>query len=387
LNKSSLDRSDARVKTVFTTVCGGSSLRLSGELAMDTRSFERRRLITRFGCAALVVCAAGHAAADPIEDFYKGKTVNLILSTSAGGGYSSYAQAFAPYLAAHIPGHPQIVVQNMPGAGGIRAMIYLQNVAPKDGSTIGFVHSSVPLAPLFGIRGAKFDPRRMNWLGSLNTTPAVCVFWHASHIDTPEDFFKKPISVGGAGAGSSMETIPAVLNRFFGTHIKIVSGYKGGNEIYLAMERGEVDGRCAGGLVSSIKSTRPGWFARKKVTMPVAIAFARNPLFPDAPPLADFAKDDMARQVLRLELVPQDMNRPFLVPPGTPPERVAGLRRAFRAAFDDPGFKADAARMGLEINYVDGPTVADALEQAYAVTPDVLKVAGEAMNLTGAASK
>jgi tripartite-type tricarboxylate transporter receptor subunit TctC len=329
---------------------------------------------------------AASALADPIADFYKGKTVNLILSAGPGGGYSSYAQAFAPYLAAHIPGHPQIVVQNMPGAGGIRAMIYFQSVAPRDGTTIGFVHSSVPLAPLFGIKGAKFDPREMNWLGSLNKSPAICVFWHTSGINTPKDFFEKTFSVGGSGAGSAMETIPAVLNRFFGTHIKIVSGYKGGNEIYLAMERGEVDGRCAG-LVSSIRSTRPDWFPKKKVTMPVAIDFHRNPVFPDAPPVADFAKNDVARHVLRLELVPQDMDRPFLAPPGTPPERVAALRKAFREAFDDPAFKAEAARMRLEINYVDGPSVAKTLKEAYAVPADVVKVAGEAMNLTGARAK
>jgi tripartite-type tricarboxylate transporter receptor subunit TctC len=226
----------------------------------------------------------------------------------------------------------------------------------------------------------------MNWLGSLNASPAICVLWHTSKIKTAKDFFEKEFSVGGTGAGSAMETIPAVLNRFFGTHIKIVSGYKGGNDIYLAMERGEVDGRCAG-LVSSIKSTRPDWFPQKKVVVPVAIAFERMPMFPDAPAVAEFAKDEISRQVLRLELVPQDMDRPFLAPPGTPPERVAALRIAFRDALQDPGFQAEAARMGLETGYVPGESIAKMLADAYALPPDIVKLASEAMNLTGARSK
>jgi len=326
------------------------------------------------------------AAAEPVADFYRGKTINLILSAGAGGGYNSYAQAFAPFFSAHIPGHPKIVMQNMPGAGGIRAMIYFQSVAPQDGTTLGFVHSSVPLAPLYGLSGAKFDPRDMNWLGSLNASPAICVLWHASAIKSWRDVFEKEFSVGGTGAGSAMEAIPAVLNRFFGTKIKIVSGYKGGNEIYLAMERGEVDGRCAG-LVSSIRSTRPDWFPQHKVSVPIVIAFERMPLFPDAPAIAEFAKDEVSRQVLRLLLVPQEMDRPFLAPPGVPAERVAALRKAFHAAFHDAGFQAQAARMGLEINYVAGEAMTKRLRDAYALPADVVTVAGQAMNIGRAAAK
>jgi tripartite-type tricarboxylate transporter receptor subunit TctC len=331
-----------------------------------------------------IVLAATAAAADPVADFYRGKSINLILSAGTGGGYNSYALAFAPFFSAHIPGKPRIVVQNMPGAGGIRAMIYFQSVAPRDGTALGFVHSSVPMAPLYGLRGAKFDPREMNWIGSLNASPAICVVWHTSPVKTWKDVFEKEFSVGGTGVASAMETIPAVLNRFFGTRIKIVSGYKGGNEIYLAMERGEVDGRCAG-LVSSIRSTRPDWFPQNKVTVPIVIAFERNPLFPDAPAIAEFAKDEISRQVLRLLLVPQEMDRPFLAPPRVPPERVAALRKAFHAAFHDSGFQAEAARTGLEINYVAGEVMAKILKDAYALPADVVKTAGEAMNVAGAA--
>jgi tripartite-type tricarboxylate transporter receptor subunit TctC len=341
-----------------------------------------KRVLIAIGLVAAL--GAASAAADPVADFYRGKSINMILSAGAGGGYNQYAYAFAPFLTAHIPGNPKIVVQNMPGAGGIRAMIYFQTVAPKDGTALGFVHSNVPLAPLYGMSGAKFDPRDMNWIGSLNASPAICVVWHSSAIKTAKDVFEKEFSVGGTGAGSAMETIPAVLNRFFGTKIKIVSGYKGGNEIYLAMERGEVDGRCAG-LVSSIRSTRPDWFPQKKVAVPIVIALQRHPLFPDTPAIAEFAKDEVSLQVLRLMVVPQEMDRPFLAPPGVPPERVAALRTAFHAAFHDPGFRTEAARMGLEINYVAGDAMAKMLKDAYALPAEVVKVAGHAMNLTGAA--
>jgi tripartite-type tricarboxylate transporter receptor subunit TctC len=333
--------------------------------------------------AALVTLGAGAAAADPIADFYKGKQLNWILSAGAGGGYASYAYAFAPYFTAHIPGNPHIVVQNMPGAGGIRAMIYLQNVAPKDGTTIGLVHSSVPFAPLYGIKGANFDPRQMNWIGSINAAFGICVSWTASGITTWKDLFNKQFIVGGSGAGSQMETMPAMLNKLFGTRIKIVSGYKGGNDVYLAMERGEVHGRC-GGLVSSIKSTRPDWFPQKKVAVPIQIALERNPEFPDVPALIEFAKDQRTKDILQLILAPLGMDRPILAPPSTPPEMVTALRKAFHEAMNDPAFVAEAKKQHIETEEVDGAKIAKILNDAFVLSPDVVKAANEAMNLTGA---
>ncbi|HET9149010.1 MAG TPA: tripartite tricarboxylate transporter substrate-binding protein, partial [Alphaproteobacteria bacterium] len=169
--------------------------------------------------------------ADAVADFYKGKSINWVLSAGAGGGYSQYAHAFAPFFQKHIPGQPNLVIQNMPGAGGIRAMKFFSSVAPKDGSTIGLVHSSVPFAPLFGIKGASFDARTMQWIGSINRASAICVAWHTSPIKTIKDLWDKQFIVGGTGAGSQMETMPAMLDKLFGMKIKIISGYKGGNEV------------------------------------------------------------------------------------------------------------------------------------------------------------
>ena len=229
-----------------------------------------------------------------VEDFYKGRQITMILSADAGGGYGSYANAFAPYLSAHIPGKPKIIVQYMPGAGGLRAMNYLYSAAPKDGTIIALVHSSVPFAPLYGMAAAKFDPRKMNWIGSINATSGICVAWASSNIRTWQDLFDKQFLVGSSGAGSQMETIPMMLNKLFGTKIKVISGYRGGNEVYLAMERGEVQGRC-GGLISSINSTRPDWFSQHKVSVPIQIALERDPAFPDAPAIVEFAKRRRSR--------------------------------------------------------------------------------------------
>ena len=330
--------------------------------------------------AAATLCLTGAAGADPIADFYRGRSISLILSAGAGGGYASYAQAFAPYFSAHIPGHPNIVIQNMPGGGGIRAMLYLASVAAKDGTTLGLVHSSVPFAPLYGIKAAAFDPRTMHWIGSIDASTGICVAWHTSGIATWQDLLSKPFVVGGTGAGSQMETMPNMLNRLFGTKIKVISGYRGGNDIYLAMERGEIAGRC-GGLISSIASTRPDWFAQKKVNVPIQIAAARNPLFPDAPAIMELAKDERTTRILQLVLAPLQMDRPILAPPGTPADRVAALRAAFHDTMVDPAFIAEAAKEHLEIGKVSGAAVAKIVAAAFAMPADITKAAAEAMSV------
>jgi tripartite-type tricarboxylate transporter receptor subunit TctC len=328
-----------------------------------------------FGAAVLLHATA---QADPIADFYRGRTISWILSAGAGGGYASYALAFAPYFSAHIPGNPPIVIQNMPGGGGIRAMLYLDSIAPKDGTTLGLVHSSVPFAPIYGIKAASFDPRTMNWIGSIDASTGICVAWHESGIATWQDMLAKPFVVGGTGAGSQMETLPVMLDKLFGARLKVISGYRGGNDIYLAMERGEIQGRC-GGLISSINSTRPDWFAKKLVNVPIQIAAVRNPLFPDAPAVMELAKDEHTRKILQLILAPLEMDRPILAPPGVPEERVAALREAFHAAMNDPAFVAEAEKDHLEIREVSGRRIEQILSDAFAMPPEIAKAATETM--------
>jgi tripartite-type tricarboxylate transporter receptor subunit TctC len=336
--------------------------------------------------ATALCLAAAPARADDVAAFYRGRQISWILSADAGGGYAAYARTFAPYLTEHIPGKPSIVIQHMPGGGGLRAMNFLAALAPRDGATIGLVHSSVPFAPLYGIRGASFDPRQMGWIGSIATSRGICVAWHTAGIATWQDMLTKEFIVGGSGAGSQMETLPTLLNRLFGTRIKVISGYKGGNAIYLAMERGEVQGRC-GGLVSSINATRPDWFASRKVTVPIQVAINRNAQFPDVPAVVELAKDERTRNILRLALAAEDMDRPILAPPGVPPERLGVLRAAFHDAMNDPGFIADAKRQRLEIDEVAGEKVAAIIAGTFALPPDIVKAANDAMHLTGSQSE
>ena len=328
-----------------------------------------------------LVCAAPSQAAS-VAEFYAGRPVTMYLPAGVGGIYTAYATAFAPHFGARIPGKPKIIVDYMNGAGGIRAMNFLSTNAPRDGSVIGLVHSSLPYAPLYGIRGARFDAMKMNWIGAMNASPGICVAWHQSPIKTWDDMFKRDFIVGGSGAGAQMEILPHVINKLFGTRIKVISGYPGGNDVFHAMERGEVHGRC-GTLISGINSTRPDWFPQKKVSIPIQIALARNPRFPNVPALGEFAKDQHTRQVLQLVLSPMDMWGPIVAPPGVPAERVAALRAAYHAAMNDPKFIAYAARMKIEITEVSHDRIAELLKTAYGMPPKAITAAREAMNLTG----
>jgi len=331
--------------------------------------------------AAMLGAGLGAGAqAQTVEDFYKGQKLSWILSAGEGGGYSTYARFFAPVFSQKIPGNPAIVIQNMPGAGGIRAMMHLANVAPRDGSVIGLVHSSVPFAPLYGTKGANFDPRQMSWIGSMSTESAMCVAWSTAKIDKWSDLYDREYVVGGTGAGSQMETLPHMLNRLFGTKIKIVSGYRGGNDVYMAMERGEVHGRC-GGLVTSINTTRPDWFPQKKVTVPVLIALKRKPEFPYTPAVIEFAKDERTKRILELVLAPQGMDRPILAPPNVPADRLAALRKAFTETMNDPALIAEAKKQNIEIDEVSGDEVAAIIARSYSAPKDVVDAARDIMNI------
>jgi tripartite-type tricarboxylate transporter receptor subunit TctC len=206
------------------------------------------------------------------------------------------------------------------------------------------------------------------------------VAWSSAKIDKWQDLFDGDYVVGGTGAGSQMEMLPHMLNRLFGTKIKIVSGYRGGNDVYMAMERGEVHGRC-GGLVTSINTTRPEWFSQKKVTIPVLIALKRKAEFPEAPAVIEFARDERTKKILELVLAPQGMDRPLLAPPNIPASRLAALRTAFTQTMNDPGFIAEAKKQNIEIDEVSGEEVAAIIASSYAAPRELVEAAKEIMNI------
>jgi tripartite-type tricarboxylate transporter receptor subunit TctC len=310
--------------------------------------------------------------------FYRGKTIRIVISTGVAGGYAEYARLLADHMGAHIAGGPSFIVQSMPGAGGLLAANYLYGQAPQDGTTLGMVHSSVPLMPLWGNKGARFDTLKFNWIGSLDRVDDMCIAWHTSPVKTWADLLIHDFTVGSSGAGSQMDVYPTLLNRLFGTRFKVVAGYKDGTDVYLAMERGEVEGRC-GGQLTVIKSTRPRWLAEHLINVPIVIAEKRSPDFPDTPSIMEFVHDEATRQQLDLLMMEQNLDRPVMLPPGVPAGRVQELRDAFDATVADPAFLADVARQNLHVDPVRGEDMAKALARAFALPADVIAGARELM--------
>jgi tripartite-type tricarboxylate transporter receptor subunit TctC len=310
--------------------------------------------------------------------FFKGKTIRILLSAGVAGGYAEYAHLLAQHLGDHLAGKPDFIVQSMPGAGGLLATNYLYSQAPQDGTTIGIIHSTVPLAPLFGTAGARFDALKFNWLGSLDRADGMCTAWHTSPIKTWADMLEKEFVVGSTGAGSQFSILPAMLNKLFGTKIKVINGYKDGGEIFQAMEKGEIEGRCSTQL-TAIQSIRPQWLSERKLSVPILIGRKRIPEFPDTPAVMELAKDAMTRAQLELMLLTQDMDRPVLLPPGVGTARVAQMREALLATMADPAFVAAAQGMHLHLEPVRGEDLAKALAAAYALPPDVVAAAKETM--------
>jgi tripartite-type tricarboxylate transporter receptor subunit TctC len=327
--------------------------------------------------AGLMV-AAPLGASTAQEPFYKGKQIRIIISAGVSGGYNEYARLLAAHMGSHIAGKPDFIVQSMPGAGGLLATNYLYAQAPQDGSTLGLIHSSVPLAPLFGTQGARFEAQKFNWIGSMDRSDGPCTAWYTSPAKTWADLLQTPFIVGSSGVGSQMDIYPAMLNKLFGTKIKVIGGYKDGGSIFYAMEREEIHGRC-GPQLTAIRSLRPQWLAERKIVIPIMVSERRSRDFPDAPSVMEFAKDEPTRQQIRLLIVTQDLDRPVLAPPGVPAERVKLLREAFNATMADPAFRADIDKLRLTLDWVPGEDVAKTIAAAYAMPPAVVAAAKETM--------
>lgn len=328
-------------------------------------------------CLLLVSGAGGRAADADVAAFYRNKTLVFHVSAGPGGGYDLYARAFADFLGRHIPGHPTVVVDNLIGAGGLRAADYIDHAAPKDGSEIALIQSTALMAPFFNDAHARFSPTDFTWLGNLSKEYSVCAAWAASPIKTAQDMFDKEFVVGSSGAGTSMETYPNVLNNVLGTKIKVISGYSGGAPVLLAMERGEVQGRC-GASYATYAAVRPDWIKNGSVRFLMQTSLEKDPALPSTPWIMDFVKTERQRAILDLVLAPRLVQRPIVAPPGIPAERAQALRDAVDASASDPAFLAEADRLKLEISPMSASAV-DAIVSRLAATPvDVRTAAGKA---------
>jgi tripartite-type tricarboxylate transporter receptor subunit TctC len=326
------------------------------------------------GAGLLLVAACSGAFAQSPADFYKGKNVDLYIGYSVGGAYDLYARMLARHMGKHIPGNPNVLPKNMEGAGSLRLANWLYNVAPKDGSAFAIIGRGTGFDPLLGNNAAKFDATKYTWIGSANNEVSVCVAWHTSPIRKFEDMLTQELIVGGTSTSADTDQFPRITNGVLGTKMKVVTGYPGGNEVGLAMERGEVQGRC-GWSWSSVKSTHQRSIDEKKFSILVQLGLDKHPDLPDVPLILDFAKSDEQRQILRLIFARQAMGRPFVGPPNIPPERARALRDAFMATMQDKDFLADTAKAQMEITPVDGEKVQVLVKEIYATPSEVVQKA------------
>jgi tripartite-type tricarboxylate transporter receptor subunit TctC len=333
----------------------------------------------RGGAAAVltltaVLFAPPTAQAQDPAAFYKGRNVDLYIGYSVGGAYDLYARVIARHLGKHIPGNPTIVPKNLEGAGSLRLANWLYNVAPKDGTAIATIGRGTAFDPLLGSKGAQFQADKFTWIGSANNEVSICVAWNTSGITKFDDMLTKQLIVGGTSTSADTDQFPRITNGVLGTKMKIVTGYPGGNEVGLAMERGEVQGRC-GWSWSSVKSTHQKWLDEKKFTVLVQLALDKHPDLPDVPLIIDLAKTDEQRKILRLIFARQVMGRPFVGPPNIPPDRAAALRDAFMATMKDKDFLADTDKAQMEVNPVSGDRVQALVKEIYSTPPEIAQKA------------
>jgi tripartite-type tricarboxylate transporter receptor subunit TctC len=333
------------------------------------------RLISMAAAIAALAASAAHAQGP--ADFYKGKTVEIYIGYSVGGAYDLYARIISRHLGKHIPGNPTVVPKNMEGAGSLRLANWLYNVGPKDGTAIGIIGRGTAFDPILSSQKAQFDGTKYTWIGSANNEVSICVSWQASGVTRFDDLLTKELIVGGTSASADTDQFPKILNGVLGTKFKIISGYPGGNEIGLAMERGEVQGRC-GWSWSSVKSTHQKWYDEKKFHVLVQLALQKHPDLPEVPLIIDLAKTDEQQKILKLIFARQVMGRPFMAPPGIPADRASALRKAFMDTMTDKEFLADADKAKMEITPVAGDQIEALVKQIYA-TPKAVADKAAAM--------
>ena len=318
------------------------------------------RLVAVTIATLLAVWPGSALSQQSVEDFYRGKKIDLIIGYSSGGTYDLYARLVARHLGHYIPGNPLIVPRNMPGAGSRAAATWVFGIAPRDGTVLAAVDQSLSLQQAAGDKRIQFDTTKFIYIGNPASENNTTAAWAASGIKTIEDAKRREVTVGATG-GSTSSQYPKAMNALLGTKFRIILGYPGGNDVNLAMERGEVDGRGSNSW-TSWKATRPDWIAEKKINILVQIGLAKAADLPDVPLLLDLATNDDDRRLLRVLSASTNIGRPIFTTPDTPPERVAALRRAFDAMVRDPAFREQARREHFDIE----PTTGEAMQKLLA---------------------
>jgi tripartite-type tricarboxylate transporter receptor subunit TctC len=304
-------------------------------------------------CLAAGTCAA---SAQSAADFYKGKTVQIVVGFGVGGGYDLYARALSRYLGKHLPGNPNVVVQNMEGAGSVRAANFVYAGSPQDGTVIAAVNQNMPMYQMLGGAGAKFEAAGMQWLGSMTNSNGLVYTWHSSGIKTLDDAKRQEVPMGAVGAASDSVIFPNLINEMVGTKFKPISGYAGSAQIHLAMERGEVMGR-GGNSWASVQTANMSWIKENKINILVQVGFEKEPDLPQVPLLLDLVTDEDKKGVIRVVSLPTALGYGHWVAPGVPKDRMAALRTAYAAVMKDPEFLKETEKTGMVVRAQAGETL------------------------------
>ena len=310
----------------------------------------------RISAALCVLSATLFPMSAHADDFYKGKTITIVIGFSAGGDYDLRARLLSRHMDRHIAGARVIVARNLPGAGGVAATNWLAKLAPRDGTSMLMASQNTPLIQALGTSGVEFDARQFNWIGNTTNSPNLISVWAGRGVSSIDDVRKREVAVGASGVGSGSYYYPFAANVVGGTRFKIVTGYPGGNDINIAMERGEVDGRGSNSL-AAWKSTRPHWISEGKLIHLVQIGLKRHPELPNVPLLSDLANTDIDRQAMQLVAAETAMARAVAASADIPKDRLNMLRRAFEATMSDEEFLGEAGRLGFDISPASGEDV------------------------------
>jgi len=312
------------------------------------------KLSVCLAAAAIAWCAAGQAAADPIEEFYRDKRLSVVVGYPAGGGFDAYARIVSDNLGRFLPGNPKSTVQYMPGAAALKSVNYIYGVAPQDGTVLGVPNTYLTFnAFVRGEVGDGIDVTKLHWIGRVAPMDIVTVVWHGTGITSFEDLKNRKVFFGGTSAGGGSTIIPYTLNRMFGTKIELALGYVGTTDQYLAMERGEIHG-MSNAIWSQMQRSHPHWIAEKKAIPLIQDGYERRASLPDVPTIVELAQSEEDRKVLRLVGSASVFGRSFYAGPKVPPERVAALRKAFSAMTADESFKATAAKLNIDLDPLSG---------------------------------
>jgi tripartite-type tricarboxylate transporter receptor subunit TctC len=337
---------------------------------------KRLTTATAAGVALVAAGLTGPSSAQSVEEFYSDNTVTLIVSANPGGGADLYARAFAPYFSKHLPGNPDVIVTNLPGAGGLTAAAQLENSEPRDGTVIALLQRNNLYLPLVSEEARAFDPRNVNWIGSFNKETYVLVSWENAAVKTADDLFTEKLVIGATSFNNENRTFPEIINQYLGGKIEIITGYAGNDEIALAMERGEVQGRALT-VTSLFGGNDADWLKQGKLHVLAQMAVEKNPLIPDVPLILDYAKDEKARSLFQFMFLPLQSGRPLAAPPEVPQDRLDALRTGFEAATADPEFIAEVAKQNATVEMITGEAIHQIVDDLYATDPEVISLAQE----------